>query len=76
MSATGLCDGRFCSDELCPDHSEIGRTLAFARQYAVHDPDVEWPSDKHDSPIDAICAALDNLREKSASAPVDTRRPE
>jgi hypothetical protein len=38
--------------------------IAFADHFATHDPDVEWPSDKHDDPVDAICAALDRLREE------------
>jgi hypothetical protein len=38
--------------------------IVAAERFAINDPDVEWPSEKHEDPVDAICAALDRLREQ------------
>jgi hypothetical protein len=42
----------------------FGRIILSADRFATHDPDVDWPSSNHDDPVDAICAALDRVREK------------
>ena len=53
-----------------PDDTADGHALAelrwimdSAERFATHDPDVDWPSDKHTDAVDAICAALDKVRE-------------
>lgn len=37
-----------------------------AATFAEYDPGVNWPSDAHDGPVDAICAAFDCEREEAA----------
>lgn len=59
----GICDGRFCDDDLCEAHSEVGRMLKSARDYATHSPAVDWPSTEHPNPIEAIMAAHEGLIE-------------
>lgn len=38
-----------------------------AERFATHDPGVDWPSDRHTDPVEAIMAALDTERERRAS---------
>lgn len=60
------CDGRLEVDDHCSRHSQVGQALWFARQFAIHDPDVDWPSDKQEHPIYAIAESLDRVREDEA----------
>jgi hypothetical protein len=45
--------------------TKLRELLIWVEQFAVHDPGVEWPSDKYENPVDAICAALDRVREEA-----------
>ena len=61
-----LCDGRFCDDPVCSLHSYAGRAMLAADCFARADPDVDWPSERHTDPVDAILAAFDRVREASS----------
>lgn len=66
---TPRCDGLKCDyretvDEYCSFHGTTGRALWAARHFATLDPDIDWPSDKHDHPIHAILDAFDAVREQ------------
>lgn len=47
--------------------TKLHELMVWAEQFATHDSGVEWPGEKHDDPVDAICAALDRAREEAAT---------